>query len=239
MTDEQIPPQGAEDWARRYAIVLDLEQAGLVTRTFRRLDPQRMQAVVNAILEEAYDKGPADLNIKQVAARAGVAVGSLYQYFGSRENLLAFAIQLVARSLSTELISYTPYLVEMPLREALEAYVFGGFEWSKEQAGFVRFYARAAYQGDPAFQDTVVRPIAEALLGMLREILAQAQARGEVRADLDLEAASRAVYGAFLAFADAQMLPYLNTYFQVTSAEVPAERTWAALIDLLLRGLRG
>ena len=55
-------------------------------------------------------------------------------------------------------------------------------EWTQEQAGFFRFYARAAYQGDPALQETVVRPVAEALLGMLRGILANAQARGEVPA---------------------------------------------------------
>lgn len=232
MADTQV------DWPRRYAIILELEQAGLVTRTFRRLDPERMQAVVNAILEEAYAKGPADLNIKQVAARAGVAVGSLYQYFGSREKLLAFAIQLVARSLSAELTLFSPYLAQMPLREAFEAFVFGGLEWTQEQAAFFRFYCRAAYQGAPEFQETVVRPVAEALLGMLREVLTQAQARGEVRPDLDLEAASRAVYGSFIAFGDAQLLPYLNTYFQATSPEVPPERAWAALCDMILRGLK-
>jgi TetR/AcrR family transcriptional regulator len=234
MTDEQM----AGEWAKRYAIVLDLEKAGLVTRTFRRLDPERMQAVVTAILDEAYSKSPAELNIKRVAERAGVAVGSLYQYFGSRKNLLSFATQLVTRSLNEELTSYTSYLAQMPLREALEAYVFGGLEWTQEQAGFLRFYARAAYQGDPAFQDTVVRPVAEALLGMLREILANAQVRGEVRADLDQDAASRALYGAFIAFSDAQLLPYLNTYFQITSPEVSAQRTWAALSDILLRGMQ-
>ncbi len=233
MTDDLI----SEDWARTYAIVLDLEKAGLVTRTFRRLDPQRMQTVVNAILEEAYARGPAELNIKQVAERAGVSVGSLYQYFGSRANLLSFSAQLVTRSLSAEIISYSSSLAEMPLRDALEAYVFGGLEWSQEQAGFLRFYARAAYQGDPTLQETVVRPLAEALLEMVHTILAQAHIRGEVRPGLDLEAASRGLYGAFIAFADAQLLPYLNTYFQAVSADVSPQRTWASLIDILMNGL--
>ena len=68
------------EWTQITARILEFEQAGLVTRTFRRLDPQRQQAVLVAILDEAIEKGPAAINIKQVAERAGVAIGSLYQY---------------------------------------------------------------------------------------------------------------------------------------------------------------
>jgi len=67
----------------------------VVTRTFRRLDPERQQAIVYAILDVTIEKGPALLNIKKVAGRAGVAVGSLYQYFGSREGLMSFYDRVV------------------------------------------------------------------------------------------------------------------------------------------------
>ena len=76
---------------------MQFEQEGLVTRTFRRLDPERQQAVVHAILEEAGEKGPTAINIKEVARRADVSVGSLYQYFGNRDGLLDFAVALCVR----------------------------------------------------------------------------------------------------------------------------------------------
>ncbi len=75
------------EWIQVHTIILELERAGVVTRTFRRLDPERQQAIVQAILDEALEKGPASINIKKVAKRAGVALGSLYQYFGSRAGL--------------------------------------------------------------------------------------------------------------------------------------------------------
>ena len=68
------------DWAQIHTRIFEMEQEGLVTRTFRRLDPDRQQAVLTAILDEAVEHGPASLSMKRVAERAGVSVGSLYQY---------------------------------------------------------------------------------------------------------------------------------------------------------------
>jgi len=102
------------DWTEIYRRVLQLEQQGLVTRTFRRLDPERQQAVINAILAEAAEMGPADLNIKRVAERAGVSIGSLYQYFGSRAGLMDFTVTLVVQSVVDSFNSFRPYLAALP-----------------------------------------------------------------------------------------------------------------------------
>jgi TetR/AcrR family transcriptional regulator len=226
-----------DDWQPVYALILDLEQKGLVTRTFRRLDPQRQQAILNAILQEAGEAGPADLNIKRVAARCGAAVGSLYQYFGSREHLLEFAIELVVRTTVDTFNSYRPYLASMPLREALSAYISGGIQWIREQPGFALFFARAAYQGDAALTQRMVEPVATVLTGMVRDILEAAQRRGEIRPGVDLEASARLVNTLFIALGDAQLLPYLNAYFQLSDAAVSNERLLEAALALIESGL--
>lgn len=225
------------DWPQWHTQILQLEQAGKVTRTFRRLDPERQQAVVLAILDEAIEKGPASLAIKQVAERAGVAVGSLYAYFGSREGLLDFAVELCVRFMNDMFNSYRAYLAALPLREGLAAYLMGGVEWGQTQMGLVRFFARAAYQGDPLLQERVVQPVGETLLAIVREMLQAAAARGELRPDVDLEATTRLIHALTLAVGDSQMLPYLNTYFQVTDETISPERLLAALGELIMRGV--
>ena len=52
----------------------------------------------------------------------------------------------------------------------------------------MRFLGRAAYQGDPALADSVVRPVAEVMRAMMMEILKKAAMRGEIRDDVDLDA---------------------------------------------------
>src|SRR5512136_60525 len=225
------------EWKQITARILEFEQEGLVTRTFRRLDPLRQQAVLAAILDEAIEKGPAAINIKQVAERAEVAIGSLYQYFGSRDGLLNFAIELCVSYMTDMFETYRPMLLAMPLAEGLAAYLNTGVEWSQTQLGMIQFVARAAYHGDAEMADRVVKPIGTAMRSIVHAMLAQGIERGEVRSDIDLEATTRAVNAALLAVGDSQLLPYLNNYFQVTDKKVSAERVTQALVSMILQGI--
>jgi TetR/AcrR family transcriptional regulator len=219
-----------EDWTQFYTYILQLEQEGLVTRTFRRLDPERQQAILSAILDEAAERGPAALNIKQVAGRAGVSVGSLYTYFPNREGVLAFAVELCVRFVTDSFNEYRPFLAALPLREGLAAYLGGGLEWSRMYIGLLKLFVRAAYHGDPELADALVRE-------MVGDMLAAAAERGELRPGVDMEAATRIVHALTIAVGDSQLLPYLNTYLQVTGDEVTEERALAALTDLILYGI--
>ncbi len=225
------------EWIQIHAIILQLEQTGVVTRTFRRLDPERQQAIVCAILDEAIQKGPSSINIKQVAERAGVAVGSLYQYFGNREGLMEFSTQLCVRLLTESFLQYKPILVAMPLREGLCAYLTGGVEWGRMMQGLVQFFGKAAYEGAPELSEKVVRPVAVAMREMTYEILLAAQERGEIRSGVDLEAAARVINSWVIPLADSQLFPYLNLYFQTSDENIPFQRTLNAFLDILERGL--
>jgi AcrR family transcriptional regulator len=225
------------EWANIHTHILQLEQAGRVTRTFRRLDPERQQAVITAILDEAEAKGPAAINIKQVAERAGVSIGSLYQYFNNREGLLAFATELCVRLVKDAFNQYREALAAMPLREALAAYLMGGLEWGQTQAGLVQFFARAAYQGDPQLSEQVVLPIANVMREITQDILTRAAKRGEVRPGADVEATARVINTLLIAVGDSQLVPYLNTYFQLSDAGMPYERALEAMLDLIMRGV--
>jgi AcrR family transcriptional regulator len=225
------------DWTNFQPFILQLEQEGKVTRTFRRLDPERQQAVINAILEEAAEKGPATLNIKEIARRGNVSIGSLYQYFPNRDGLLDFAIELCVRYSIGIFQEYTPVLAAMPLKEALNAYLMGGLEWGQTATGLVRFFGRAAYQGDPDLAERVVRPVASVMRETIQEIVAQAVARGEIRPGVDVEAATRIVNALTIVIGDSQLLPYLNTYLQVSDDRLPAERINASLVEFILHGI--
>ncbi len=224
-------------WAQFQGHILHLEQEGVVTRTFRRLDPDRQQVILAAILDEAAEKGPAAVNIKHVAERAAVSVGSLYTYFPNRDAMLDFAVQVCVRWATDAFQEFRPYLLAMPFREALEMYLVGGIEWSHMYTGLLRLFARAAYHGDPELADPLVRPVATLLREMVHDMLAQAVERGEIQEEVDLEAVTRVVHALTIAVGDSQLLPYLNTYFQVTDEEMPPQRVLAAMIELILQGI--
>jgi AcrR family transcriptional regulator len=237
-----------------------LESEGLVSRTFRRLDPERQGVVVEAIIEEAYRAGPESIAIKRVAERAGAAIGSLYQYFGDRDTMLACAVELVARSLTSQLDSSLPYLEAMPLKEALSAYLSYGIEWSRKESGLLRFFAAAAYGGarqstsaeaarpggarqstsaaaDTVIRDRLVRPIAESLQRLIRGIIRAARGRGELRPDCDDERIARIVNALLIVVGDAALMPGLDEYYRLFDEDHrPADMIEAA-VGLIARGV--
>lgn len=219
-----------------FEFILEAEKQGWITRTFRRLDPDRQNAIILAILEEAGDNGPSEINIRQVAARCNIAIGSLYQYFGNREKLVDFTIELVVRETTATFESYTEYLAAMPLREALHAYVGGGFEWTNAQLGMARLFARAAYQGAPGLSERIVRPIAKVLQNMMLSILIAARERGEIRQDIDIEVAARLVNIEVIAIADAKLFPHLNEYYRLYDDTRTLEEILNSFYQLLETG---
>lgn len=164
-------------------------------------------------------------------------MGSLYTYFPNREGMLAFAVEVCVRFVSDAFDEFRPFLVAMPLRDALAAYLLGGIEWSRMYVHLLRLFARAAYHGDPELADPLVRPVATQLREMVHDILSAAAERGEIRDDVDLGATTRIIHALTIAVGDSQLLPYLNTYFQVVDEDVPPERSLQAIIDLIMRGI--
>lgn len=233
----RIVTQSAEErlaWQRQVTL---LEIEGKVTRSFRRLDPDRQRAVVGAIVAEAAENGPQGVQVKQVAERCGVAVGSLYQYFPKREGMLAAAVEVAAGYLTGMFDDNLPYMTQMPVRDGLLAYLSVGTEWSASNADLLRLFGRAAYVGVPEYTETLVRPVAAAMQRMLRALLEGARDRGELRPDLDMETALRLVHVVAIAVGDAQLFPYLDDYYLLFDAERTPERLWPAIVDLLVRAI--
>lgn len=218
-------------------MIYQAEQDGLVQRTFRRLDPDRQQVIIDAILVEAAEVGPDQMRVQVIAQRAGVAVGSLYQYFPDRDCLLDFAIRLCTQSWVEMFDQYFPMLAEMPLREGLKAYILGGLEMSKTERGVVQFFGRAAYQSAQGKLKTAIEPIAREMLDGVRSMLSQAMQRGEIRPDIDLDSSARAVNAFIIALGDSQLFPFLNTYYNITDLNMSFERVLDASINLILHGL--
>jgi len=217
--------------------VLELERRGAVTRTFRRLDPERQMAVIVAILGEAADAGPHGAAVRVVAERAGVSVGSLYQYFPDRRGMVGVAAEIAGGLLVAELGAYREVLAALPLREALIGYVCVGAEWGAAQADLLRFFARAAYQGDTDLGEKIVEPVAAELLEMVRAMLEGARARGEVGTGGDLDISARFVHALTVALGDCELLPHLDMYYRLLGGDSLEQRV-AQLADFVLAALR-
>jgi AcrR family transcriptional regulator len=246
---------GSYDWIGR-DLLEELHAKGLLTSTFLRLDEARRGAVLEAIFAESARRGPELVAIKEVAAAAGVPVGSLYQYFRDRRNLIRCAVVLNARKMTTDLEAWAPALAAMPFREALAAYLLSGLEWSREESISLRAFVAAVYgsatRGSPFgsagaeggieedegwLRRELVKPVAAAIQSMLRAVVQAASERGELRAGIDVEATARLVNALLIALGDASLMPGLEEYYRLFDETRPPEAMMVAAIELVWSGV--
>lgn len=116
----------------------------------KRPKQSRSRTIVESILRGALDRlasggGDADgLKIEEVAARAGVAIGSVYDYFPNREKLLASALAKVTEENLEKFEAVLVRVRPMALREAITEVVDFAFATYLDNAQLTRAFVRLA-----------------------------------------------------------------------------------------------
>lgn len=141
--DENQAPFAQRETAE---LLARLEGADIISRTFLRLDAGKRSLVVEAVLSELAERGPEAASIKSVATRAGVPVGSLYQYFADRDAMVRAACALAAAGLVAELDCCRAQMAALDLRSGFEAYLNEGLAWAESRPVLLKVFALAAYR---------------------------------------------------------------------------------------------
>jgi AcrR family transcriptional regulator len=160
-------------------------------RPGRPRSPEAHAAILRAAMELALEGGLRGLSMEAIAARAGVGKATIYRRWKSKEALFAEAVQQMARTpaapdtgtVRSDIETSTKAVLEGMTREALRI--------------MPRLLADAA--DDPALlaamQDALLTP----RRAMIGEILRRGVARGELRADLDVELVTHLLFGSAIA----------------------------------------
>lgn len=226
------------EWKPLYGEILDLEEKGLVTRTFRRLDPPRQQAVLEAILAEAVERGPEQVNIKHIAERAGVSVGSLYQYFENREKLLEFTIELVGRYMCETIGKNRDKILQLSFREGLAAYVSAILTWGESRITLIRFLNRSENQDRGKYFKEIKLSIDLQLKEVLRDLLKKAQEEGTIRKDINLETLVDLMFILNMVHLETSLFPEQDEYCLLVNRKKPhMEEIFNDLMEMLMKGI--
>ena len=155
-------------------------------QTFLNLPEAKRQAFLDAAIEEFAGRDYASASISHIVAQLGIAKGSVYQYFEDKRDLYLYLIDLASRERIAFVQSagppdpqkgfyiYTQWLLEMGARF--------GFEHPRLNQIIYR-----AMFGDAPFRDDMLRQMKESSLGLIRQIIMQGIAAGEINPDLDLD----------------------------------------------------
>ena len=160
----------------------------------------RADAVTNRarILEAAYSIFAScglELEMQEVAAQAGLGLGTLYGHFANREDLLRAIVQRVIEDVLDQLRAAQVAHANDPLA-ALEALVSIGLHLQDKYrplSGVLRD-PRLAQLMDPSYAPQIRKQFLE----IPKDLLAQGVQAGVFRQDLDQEMAAVIIMSAFI-----------------------------------------
>ena len=170
------------------------ERDGEEPQARMRLKPDaRRKLIVEAAFKALAQEGFEGLRTRDIAASVGINSATLHHHFRTKQHLVAGVAEHLERRLRTERAPRTPRdppAALDPFGRQFEDLVFYQFEAPDVLAVYREFVARAP-------RDAAIRALVDKLnAGWKASIvaaLAQARARGVLRADIDLDAAAGVV----------------------------------------------
>jgi AcrR family transcriptional regulator len=145
------------------------------TRSIARKPVMRLrarEAAATALLEAAEEvaaaRGLEATSIAAIAERAGVAVGTLYNYFPDRDALLAALFKLRRDALLPRLVAAAEAAAHLPFEERLRAYLAGVARAFDEFRRFCRVAMAAEGAIKPRPRSVLLATITESLTEILR-----------------------------------------------------------------------
>ena len=186
----------------------------------------REDAILDAAEEVLRARGFQSMAMEDVAARVGIAKGTIYLHFASKDALLA---ALVARGIAALTASIDGLDPALPVLERL-------YQTMRELlCGASRHVGAAGLLGDELQEVRRViasDPRCARLLASLRARLVALVEEGQGRGEIDPRQHPIAVVGAFFALSSPR-----GYRAMLAATELPPERLNASLIRLYLRGI--
>jgi AcrR family transcriptional regulator len=158
---------------------MDAVEAPVAAARRKRSDALRNTEAVLEAAKAAFAESGVDAPMRDIAARAGVGVGTIYRHYPLRSDLI---IAVFRREVDATAEAAARLGAEHPPAEALRL-------WSARLAAFVATkhgFAKALHSGDPAYA-----PLPGYFIGSLaprvQEILDAGARDGSIRADMRAE----------------------------------------------------
>jgi AcrR family transcriptional regulator len=206
--------------------------------TFQHLPPDKQERILTAALEEFADKGYHQASLNKVVAQAGIAKGSIYQYFPNKEGLFAFLFQQALAMVRGTLTTVKEETLEEDLFARLEKSLQAGVRFLREHPRIYNFYLKIQYDKNVPFREEFLVAIRRYAAEYFGSLVRRAKARGELRPGVPEGAVLFLLDAVFDRFLQALALSALDVTLGLHQApEAMVHRRIREIIDLLRDGL--
>jgi TetR/AcrR family transcriptional regulator len=150
---------------------------------FERIPPEKQKKILEAAVTEFAGKGFSEANINVIAKNAGISIGSMYNYFESKENLFLAVVDYGYKELETVLS--TVDLGQGDIFDKFELLIRIAQQFSKQHPELNQIYLDLASQGLFHLSQKLSRQVESITAFFYRSLMDDAKKQGLIADDID------------------------------------------------------
>ncbi len=187
--------------------------------TFKKLDEAKKARILDAAVEEFSHHGFRQASVNRMVERVGIAKGSLFQYFGSKEGLFTvifdYAVELVRKTLR----QVKKQTGDGDFFERIKESLLAGVGFIERHPRVYRIYLKMIFQEDFPLRAEFLQQVHLFSAEYLQPVVEAGIERGDLRADTDIEMTVFMLDALMDRFLQAYCVPFLDAGASIYQAQ--------------------
>jgi len=175
---------------------------------FDRISEEKRSRILHSAIDEFSSTGFSNANINEIARNAGVSIGSMYNYFNSKEDLFLTLINHAYQKLEEAISNVN--LQDGDIFEKLERLVRAAQDHAKKNRKMIQIYLDMTSEGLTSLSKRLSRKMETISAEFYHRLIINAQKNGIIRNDVDEKAASFCIDNLILLL----QFSYTTDYFR-------------------------
>ncbi len=181
--------------------------------TLDKIAPQKRERVLKQAARLFAERGFEGADLAELAKRAGVAKGSLYNYFHDKQDLFIYVCRDGLRR-SRQAV-YGQIDPAWDIYQQVEHIFRRGVAFAQEHPEYVALYLSVATAGMEPFAERLSLEVEKHTADYLKRLIERGIKQGQVRADLDPSLAAFLINSLYVVF----LVSLVSRHFQIRMAE--------------------
>jgi TetR/AcrR family transcriptional regulator len=181
--------------------------------TFFKIDPEKRERLLREAARLFAERGFNQTDMAELAGRAGVAKGSIYNYFESKEDLYLYVCRDgIERSRKAIYSDMDP---DWDIYRQVDHMFRQGMRFVQSHPEYLILYANISSAGMERFSEQMSLEVEKFTADHLKRIIRRDMARGLVRDDVDVNLAAFLINSLYIVF----MTSLVSSHFKIRMRE--------------------
>jgi AcrR family transcriptional regulator len=210
----------------------------IAAERFHNLPEEKKERILTVASEEFSQKGYAGASINSIVGRLGIAKGSLFQYFGTKDGLFRFVFSRALERVKGNLRDVRDNTRRRDLSSRLSDTLLAGAWFIRRHPLFYRLYLQLLSDNTIPFRNDMLLALRQYSLEYIRSLLEEAKQRGELADYVDLNRAAFMIDAVMDRFLQAQAVPHIDAGLGLFDGDMTDIQGWIKdMVQMIQKGV--